>query len=266
MFFSPNDIAGIYLIKAQCQCCHSRRKKMIITILLLSIVCKFTALADSPNWLGTFNVDESCDQNECCCLVEQATITAATDNQLLVSANVGGVPCHDQLNGSTTITALLPQPTAQSGYQISTNFLGTYNRFTLSSDSEYVAHVNLQYPKCSGMARRVLSNWMGTFQLDNSCDQTQCCCLVEEAKISKFNDSQLLVAANIAGTTCPHHSSTPVPVEIPLDMPKDKHGFQLTTFFVGSINRFTLTYDSQFISNANLQSPQCSGMARRINS
>ena len=241
-------------------------KTIIVTIISLLLVGTFAAVSDSPNWIGTFNVDESCDQNECCCLAEQATITTATENQLLVSANVGGVPCHDQLNGSTTVSVLLPRPTGLDGYQISTNFLGTYNRFTLSSDSQYIAHVNLQYPRCSGMARRVASNWVGTFQLDNSCDQTQCCCLVQTAKISKVSDSQILVNTNIAGATCPHHSSVPVSIEIPLPMPQDKHGFQLTTFFVGSNNRFTLTYDNQFISNANLQVPQCSGMARRMDS
>ncbi|CAF3772096.1 unnamed protein product [Rotaria sp. Silwood1] len=192
---------------------------------------------------------------------EQATITKASDTQLLVSANVAGIPCREQLNGSTTISVLIPIPTDKNGFQITTNFLGTNNRFTLSSDSQYIANVNLQYPKCSGMAHRVDSNWLGTFILDDSCVQSECCCLVDKVGISKLNNTQLLVTANVAGATCGVHA--PTTVEIPIPIPQDKHGFQLTTFFVGSINRFTLTYDNQYIANANLQAPRCSGMARR---
>jgi hypothetical protein len=109
-------------------------------VLLFFGVCRS---ADPPNWLGTFNIDDSCDQNNCCCLSEQATITKANDAQLLVTANVSGVPCREQLNGSTTIAVLLPIPTDKSGFQITTNFLGTDNRFTLNSDSQYIANVNL---------------------------------------------------------------------------------------------------------------------------
>jgi len=232
-------------------------------VLLLFGVC---LSADPPNWLGTFNIDNSCNQNECCCLTEQATITKVNEAQLLVTANVSGVPCREQLNGSTTIAVLIPIPTDKSGFQITTNFLGTNNRFTLNSDSQYIANVNLQYPKCSGMAHRVDSNWLGTFVLDDSCVQAECCCLVEQVKISKLSDTQLLVSANVAGATCGPQETKSTPAEIPIPIPQDQHGFQLTTSFVGSINRFTLTYDNQYIANANLQVPKCSGMARRVSS
>ena len=222
--------------------------------------------ADPPNWLGTFNIDDSCDQSQCCCLTEQATITKANDAQLLVTANVSGVPCHEQLNGSTTIAVFIPIPTDKSGFQITTNFLGTNNRFTLNSDSQYIANVNLQYPKCSGSAHRINSNWLGTFLLDDSCVQAECCCLVEQVKISKLNETHLLVSANVAGATCGPQGTKSAPAEIPIPIPQDKHGFQLTTYFVGSMNRFTLTYDNQYIANANLQAPICSGMARRVSS
>jgi hypothetical protein len=232
-------------------------------VLFLFGVC----LSEDPsNWLGTFNIDESCNQNECCCLTEQATITKASDTQLLVSANVAGVPCREQLNGSTTIAVLIPIPTDKSGFQITTNFLGTNNRFTLNSDSQYIANVNLQYPKCSGAGRRVNSNWVGTFRLDDSCLQTDCCCLIEQVKISKVTDTQLLVAANVAGATCGSQLNGTGSIEIPIPMPQDKHGFQITTLFVGSNNRFTLTYDNEYIANVNLQVPKCSGMARRSSS
>jgi len=222
--------------------------------------------ADLPNWLGIFNIDDSCNQNECCCVTEQATITMASDTQLLVSANVAGIPCREQLNGSTTIAVLIPTPADKGGFQITTNFLGTNNRFTLNSDSQYIANVNLQYPKCSGMGRRVNSNWLGTFLVDDSCLQNECCCLVEQVKISKLSDTQLLVSANVAGEACGPQLNISGPVEIPIPIPQDKHGFQLTTYFVGSNNRFTLTYDNQYIANANLQFPRCSGMARRFSS
>jgi hypothetical protein len=232
-------------------------------VLLLVGIC---LSADPPNWLGTFFIDNSCDQYECCCLSEQATITKESDTQLLVTANVSGVPCREQLNGSTTIAVLVPIPTDKSGFQITTNFLGTDNRFTLSSDNQYIANVNLQYPKCSAMGQRVNNNWLGTFLLDDSCVQAECCCLVEQVKISKTSDTQLLVSANVAGATCGTQIIGSTPVEIPIPIPQDQHGFQLTTYFVGSINRFTLTYDNQYIVNVNLQVPRCSGMARRVSS
>jgi hypothetical protein len=237
-------------------------------LLLMTIIAclGIRVIANSPNWLGTFSIDDSCDQNECCCVTEQATITKASDSQLLISTNVAGVPCQEQLNGSTTIAVLMPIPKDKSGFQITTRFLGTYNRFTLNDDSQSIANVNLQYPRCSGIGRRVSSNWLGTFIVDNSCDQSQCCCLVDQVRISKVSDLQLLVAANVAGTTCPQTKNISTAVEIPIPLPQDKYGFQLTTFFVGSYNRFTLTYDSQFIANANLQFPQCSGTAQRISS
>ena len=237
----------------------------------ITIICSIIALflfgiclsADPPNWLGTFNIDDSCNQNECCCVSEQATITKASDTQLLVLANVNGVPCREQLNGSTTIAVLIPIPQDKLGFQITTNFLGTDNRFTLNSDSQYIANVNLQYPKCSGMGRRVNNNWLGTFLLDDSCVQAECCCLVEQVKISKSSETQLLVSANVAGATCASQLNGTASVEIPVPIPQDKHGFQLTTIFVGSNNRFTLTYDNEYIANVNLQVPKCSGMARR---
>ena len=90
--------------------------------------------ADPPDWIGIFSIDDSCNQDECCCLTEQATIAKVSDTQLLISANVSGVPCQAQLNGSRTVEVLIPIPKDQSGFQITTNFLGTTNRFTLSPD------------------------------------------------------------------------------------------------------------------------------------
>jgi len=99
-----------------------------------------------------------------------------------------------------------------------------------------------------------------------SCVQVECCCLVEQVKISKMNDTQLLVSANVASATCGSQVIESTPAEIPIPISQDKHGFQLTTYFIGSTNRFTLTYDNQYIANANLQVPKCSGLARRVSS
>lgn len=246
-------------IAAQPSNMHILTTLFALTAVLLNAVVS----VDPPNWIGTFSLDDSCDQNECCCVAEQATITKVSDTQLLVSANVAGVPCREQLNGSTTVAVLLPTPGDKFGYQITTNFLGSDNRFTLSDDSQSIANVNLQYPKCSGMARRAASNWVGTFRVDDSCNQNECCCLSEQATISKLSDSQLLVSAKVAGQPCQKQLNGSTSIEVPIPMPQDKHGFQLTTTFLGTNNRFTLTYDSQSVANVNLQYPRCSGMARR---
>lgn len=232
-----------------------------ILFLATAVVSCIARPSDMPNWLGTFTVDDSCNQAECCCLSEQVTISKIRDTQLLVTANVAGAPCGQQLNGSTTISVPLPIPQDKGGYQITTNFLGTNNRFTLNSDSQYIANVNLQFPKCSGSAQRAVSNWIGTFNVDDSCNQNECCCLSDKATITKISETQLLISARAIGQTCP--SELNGSVEIPIPMPQDKNGFQTTVNFLGSMNRFTLTYDNRYIANANLQSPRCSGMARR---
>ena len=234
--------------------------KFFVTILALLCIGSSDGAA---NWLGTFSLDNSCDQTECCCVSDQATITKASDTQLLISGNVAGAPCHSQLNGSTSISVLLPIPTDKDGYQIETNFLGTLNRFTLSDDSGYVANVNIQYPKCSGLATRVSSNWIGTFDVDGSCNQRECCCLSKQTKITKVSDTQLLVAGAVAGEPCKAQLNGSTYIEVPIPIPQDKQGFQITTNFLGTTNRFTLTYDNAYIANTNLQFPRCSGTGKR---
>jgi hypothetical protein len=235
-----------------------------IILAIATALLSVSLSADVPNWLGTFNVDNSCNQLECCCLSEQATISKASDTQFLVSAHVSGKPCREQLNGSTTVTVLLPMPQDKSGYQITTTFLGTDNRFTLNEDSQYIANVNLQYPKCSGMARRAVSNWLGTFSIDDSCNQNECCCLSEQATISKLSDTQLLVSAHVAGAPCKAQLNGSTTIEVPIPIPHDKNGFQITTTFLGTVNRFTLTYDNQYVAHTNLQYPKCSGNGRQL--
>jgi hypothetical protein len=236
----------------------------IINFIFLVGLVHLYLSASSPDWIGTYNVDDSCYQAECCCLSQHATISKINDAQLLVSASVAGVPCREQLNGSTTISELLPIPTDKNGYQLTTNFLGTTNRFTLSADNQYIANVNLQYPKCSGMARKVKSNWIGTFKVGESCNEADCCCLSEQAKITKLSDTQLLVSARVAGVPCKSQLNGSTSIEVPIPIPQDKNGYQITTTFLGTLNRFTLTYDDQYIAHANLDYPGCSGMAQRI--
>jgi hypothetical protein len=79
-----------------------------------------------------------------------------------------------------------------------------------------------------------------------------------------LSDTLLLVSANVACKACGTQGTGSTQAEIPIPVPQDKHGFQLITQFVGSLNRFTLTYDNEYIDNTNLQAPRCSGMARRV--
>lgn len=37
---------------------------------------------------------------------------------------------------------------------MTTDFFGALHRFTLTYDNQYIAHANLQYPKCSGTGQR----------------------------------------------------------------------------------------------------------------
>lgn len=238
------------------------RSFLIHSIFLISLV-HVCSTASTPNWAGVYNLDSSCNQAECCCPVEKAIIIKSDDTHFLVTLNVAGAPCAEQLNGSTTASVPIPIPQDKNGFQITTNFLGSNNRFTLSDDSQYIANVNLQYPKCSGMAQRVTSNWLGTFDIDDSCNQNECCCLADQATISKLNDREYLVSAAVAGVPCRAQLNGSTTVQVPLPIPQDKNGFQITTVFLGTNSRFTLTYDNQYIANVNIESPRCSGMGRR---
>ena len=236
----------------------------IIQFIFLAHLVHLCLLVSIPDWTGIYNVDDSCDQVDCCCVAEVATITMYSNTQLLVIANVAGAPCQQQLNGSVTVSVLVPIPQDKNGFQTTLNFLGTENRFTLSDDSQYLANANLESPKCSGMARKVVPNWLGTFKIDDSCDQNECCCLFEQATVTKMNDIQFLVSAHVAGKPCNSQLNGSTTVKIPVSIPQDKNGFQLTVDFLGSNNRFTLTYDNQYIAHANLQNPKCSAAGRRV--
>ena len=113
-------------------------------------------------------MDRSCDRTECCCPVDEVTISKANDREMLVSSSVAGVPCQRQLNGSTTIKVNIPIPQDMNGYQVTTNFLGTNNRFTLTYDGQYIANVNMESPRCSGSARRKQTNTNAATTLSNS--------------------------------------------------------------------------------------------------
>jgi hypothetical protein len=109
---------------------------------------------ENPNWFGKFNMDDSCEQADCCCLAGEVTISQGENNFLRVVSGVAGAPCQKQLNGSNTIDVSLPNPTGKQGFQLIIPFLGTTNRFTLTYNSRYIANVNFDEPKCSGMAWR----------------------------------------------------------------------------------------------------------------
>ncbi|CAF3339838.1 unnamed protein product [Rotaria sp. Silwood1] len=236
----------------------------IISLIFLVGFVHVCLSATTPEWIGFYNVDNSCNQATCCCLSEQVKITKANNTHFLVEANVAGVPCQAQLSGATSISVPLLIPQDKNGFQITTMFLGTNNRFTLSADSQYIAHANLQSPQCSGSARRAVSNWVGTFNIDDSCNQDECCCLSEQATISKKSETQYLVAGRVAGKPCAAQLNGSTTVEVTIGAPQDKNGFQITTNFLSTNNRFTLTYDNQYVANVNLQYPQCSGMGRRV--
>ena len=117
----------------------------------LALIC----LSDAgPQWTGTFKIDGSCVEADCCCLTGIVTVTQLNNTDLLVSGNVAGAPCQAQLNGSTAISVPLPVPQEKDGYQLTTFFLGSHSRFTLSQDNQYIVDVNYDAPKCSDSAKR----------------------------------------------------------------------------------------------------------------
>jgi hypothetical protein len=117
-----------------------------------------------------------------------------------------------------------------------------------------LAHVCLSIPS---------PKWTGTFEIDGSCEQAHCCCLTGPTTISKENDTELLVTGSVAGDPCHGQLNGSTTITVPFPVPQDKNGFQITMNFLGSNSRFTLSADSQYIANVNLEFPTCSDSAHR---
>ncbi len=99
------------------------------------------------------------------------------------------------------------------------------------------------------------ANWVGTYQTDNACDTSSCCCLATQLVVTEPS-SQIKITAGVTGVC----NNLPSYLSITQSIPS---GFQLTLTWAGQILRFQLGEDSSFISIVNINYPYCSSSALR---
>ncbi|CAF3808301.1 unnamed protein product, partial [Rotaria sordida] len=69
-------------------------------------------ISSTPNWIGTFLMDNACDTSSCCCLTNQVTLSQVTNNQLQITGSITGL-C---TIFSSPITLIQSMPTAGSTF------------------------------------------------------------------------------------------------------------------------------------------------------
>ncbi len=108
-------------------------------------------LSSTPNWIGTFLMDNQCDTTACCCLSNQITLTQTVGYQMQIAGSTIG-QC--ALFGSA-ISIIVPMSTS---FQI--DFLwGTETiRLQLGQDNSYLSFVNIYHGGCSATAVRTSYN------------------------------------------------------------------------------------------------------------
>jgi hypothetical protein len=110
-------------------------------------------ISSTPNWTGTFLMDNGCDTTVCCCLSNQITLTQITGNQIQITGSVNG-QC---ASVGSTVTLVAPIPTGfQTGF-----FWGIEPvRLQLGQDNSYLSFVNTGTGQagCSATALRISEN------------------------------------------------------------------------------------------------------------
>jgi hypothetical protein len=98
--------------------------------------------------------------------------------------------------------------------------------------------------------------WKGTYQMDNMCDTTLCCCLSNKIVISKTINNQIQLSGSASGT-CNGLSTSVALVET---MPTS---FLLLLEWYGQTIRVILGQDNSYIAFVNSNVGYCSGTALR---
>ncbi|CAF1201321.1 unnamed protein product [Rotaria sordida] len=99
-------------------------------------------ISSTPNWIGTFLMDNACDTSSCCCLTNQVTLSQVTNNQLQITGSITGL-C---TIFSSPITLIQSMPT---GFQVFITWSGETIRLQLGQDNSYISFVNIKHGKCS---------------------------------------------------------------------------------------------------------------------
>ncbi|UJR07298.1 hypothetical protein I4U23_011586 [Adineta vaga] len=104
-------------------------------------------VSSTPNWIGTFQMDSSCDTSTCCCFTNQIFLIQTSSNLLQLNGSLSG-----RCIGSTSLVSYaLSMPT---NYAVAFTWFGQAIRVILSQDNSYLALVDNNVGYCSGTALR----------------------------------------------------------------------------------------------------------------
>ncbi len=98
--------------------------------------------------------------------------------------------------------------------------------------------------------------WKGTYQMDNTCDRTLCCCLSNKIIISKTINNQIQLSGSASGTCLDTSTSVSLTQTMPI-------GFVLLLEWYGQTIRVILGQDNSYVAFVNTNVGYCSGTALR---
>ncbi len=119
--------------------------------MILFVIFIKGSISSTPNWIGTFQMDNGCDTSSCCCLSNQITVSQTTNNLMQITGSVTGV-C---TSISSPISLTLSIPTS---FQTSFTWSGETIRLQLGQDNSYLSFVNIRRGLCSASALRTSYN------------------------------------------------------------------------------------------------------------
>ncbi|CAF1112657.1 unnamed protein product [Adineta steineri] len=113
--------------------------------------CGLGTVSSTPNWIGTYQMDNACDTSICCCYTNQVFFSQITSNQLQISGSVTGA-CS---GSSSTATLTLSMP---STFQTLLIWSTETIRLQLGQDNSYISFVNTARGSCSTSGMRTSYN------------------------------------------------------------------------------------------------------------
>ncbi|UJR38739.1 hypothetical protein I4U23_031404 [Adineta vaga] len=103
--------------------------------------------SSTPNWVGTYQIDSSCDTSTCCCFTNQILLTTTSSSLLQLNGTLSG-RC---VGSSNVVSYAVTMPT---NFALGFTWYGQTLRVILSQDSSYLTLVDNTVGYCSGTALR----------------------------------------------------------------------------------------------------------------
>ncbi|CAF1373827.1 unnamed protein product [Adineta ricciae] len=108
-------------------------------------------ISSTPTWVGTYQVDSSCDSSTCCCFTNYIYLTTTSASLLQLNGTLSG-RC---VGSSNVVSYAMTMPT---NFALGFTWYGQTLRVILSQDSSYLAMVDNTVGYCSGSALRTSYN------------------------------------------------------------------------------------------------------------